>query len=109
MGDTQQNGDNNPRMDRLERMLEMLIGDHVKFSDEHNKLLTSQILLTDRMDKLTDGMDKLTNGMDRLTGRMDRLTETMQELAESQKATDGRMTILIGVMDTFVRERGDRQ
>ena len=95
MGNTEQNGYNNPRMDRLERLMEMLAADHVAlkddhaaFNEEHKKLLTAQILLTDRMDKLTG---------------------TMQELAESQKATDGRMTILIGMMDTFIRERGDRR
>jgi hypothetical protein len=85
MENTDQNGYKNPRMDRIERTLEMLVADHVAFRDEHKQLLTSQILLTDQMDKLTG---------------------TMQELAESQKATDGRMTVLIGMMDTFIRERG---
>jgi hypothetical protein len=85
MENTDQNGDKNPRMDRIERTLEMLVADHIAFRDEHKQLLTSQILLTDQMDKLTG---------------------TMQELAESQKATDGRMTVLIGMMDTFIRERG---
>jgi len=80
MDDTEQNGLGNPRMDRIERTLEMLIADHVAFADEHKKLLTSQVLLTG----------------------------TMQELAESQKATDGRMTILISKMDTFIRERGHK-
>lgn len=68
-------------MERMEGTLEMLIADHVAFTDEHKKLLTSQVLLTG----------------------------TMQELAESQKATDGRMTILIGMMDTFIRERGEKR
>ena len=85
MENTDQNGDKNPRMDRIERTLEMLVADHIAFRNEHKQLLTSQILLTDQMDKLTG---------------------TMQELAESQKATDGRMTVLIGMMDTFIRERG---
>ena len=93
MENTEQNG-RNTRMDRIERTLEMLVADHVTlkdehaaFNEEHKKLLTAQVLLTDRMDKLTG---------------------TMQELAASQKATDGRMTILVGMMDTFVRERGER-
>jgi len=79
MGD--QNGAS--RMDRVERMMELLITDHVKFSDEHKQLLTAQVVLTDRMD---------------------RLTITMQELAEAQKHTDERIGIL-HMMDGFIRGR----
>ena len=71
-------------MDRVERMMEMLITDHVKFSDEHKQLLTAQVVLTDRMD---------------------RLTTTMQQLAEAQKHTDERMGVLIDMMDGFIRGR----
>jgi hypothetical protein len=71
-------------MDRVERMMELLITDHVKFSDEHKQLLTAQVILTDRMD---------------------RLTTTMQELAESQKHTDERLGILVHMMDEFIRGR----
>ena len=78
-------------MDRVERMMELLITDHVKFSDEHKQLLTAQVVLTDRMD---------------------RLTTTMQELAEAQKytnqqmkETDERLGILIRMMDEFIRGR----
>ena len=81
-------------MDRVERMMEMLISDHVKFSDEHKQLLTAQVVLTDRMD---------------------RLTTTMQELAEAQKRTDqqmkdsdGRLGILIRMMDEFIRRNGPK-
>jgi hypothetical protein len=76
-------------MDRAEQMMEMLITDHVKFTDEHKQLLTAQVVLTDRMD---------------------RLTTTMQELAESQKHTDQQMKesderlgILTRMMDEFIR------
>lgn len=81
-------------MDRVERMMELLITDHVKFSDEHKQLLTAQVVLTDRMD---------------------RLTTTMQELAEAQKRTDqqmkdsdGRLGILIRMMDEFIRRNGSK-
>jgi hypothetical protein len=95
MADTEQNGYKNPRMDRLENLMEMVIADHVKFADEHNKLLTAQVVLTDRMDKLTIRMDKLTG--------------TMEHLVESQRVTDARLNILIQVMDNLIRERGDKK
>jgi hypothetical protein len=65
------------RMDRVERMMEILAPDHVKFDDEHKKLLTAQVVLTDRVD---------------------RLAITMQELAASQ-------SVLIHMMDEFIRGR----
>ncbi len=34
-------------MDRLEKLMDLLITDHSAFSDEHRKLLTAQVLLTD--------------------------------------------------------------
>ena len=43
----QGNGSSEPRLDRIERILDMVVADHVKFSDEHKQLLTAQIVLTD--------------------------------------------------------------
>ena len=102
MEDKEQNGYKNPRMDRLENLMELVIADHVKFADEHNKLLTAQVVLTDRMDKLTIRIDQLTVRMDKLTG-------TMQELAESQRGTDARLNIVVQMMDNFIRDRGDKR
>ena len=78
--DKESNGDGKSRLDRREGLMELLIEDHLKFSDEHWKLLTSQVLLTDRM----------------------------QELAEAQKHTDERMGVLIGMMDDLIRKREGR-
>jgi len=78
-------------MDRVERMMEMLVTNHVKFSDEHKQLLTAQVVLTNRMD---------------------RLATTIQELAEAQEHTDRQMKegderlgILIRTIDGFIRGR----
>jgi chromosome segregation ATPase len=84
------------RLDRLEGLMELLIADHLKFSDEHRQLLTSQVLLTDRMDKLTDRMDKLTESQ----ARTDKM---IQELTEAQKHTEERLNALITVVDGIVR------
>ena len=98
--------------------MELLIDDHLKFSDEHKRLLTAQIVLTDRTDKLTGTMDQLasttdelagkmdelTGKMDELTGKMDKLAGTMQELAEAQRHTDERLNALISVVDGLIRK-----
>ena len=90
MADTDQNGHRSPRLDQLEKLMDLLITDHLAFSDEHKKLLASQVLLTD--------------GLERLKTRVDKLAESVQELTEAQKHTDERMSALIGVVDQLVRD-----
>ena len=87
----EQNGHGLSRLDRMEGLMELLINDHLKFSDEHTRLLTAQIVLTDRMDKLTEAMEQLV--------------KSQKELADQQKHTDARMDALIAVVDDLVRKR----
>ena len=70
-----ENGSN--RLDRIERILELLVDDHVQFREEHKLLLTAQVVLTDRLDKL----------------------------AEAGKATDERLNALITIVDGLIRNR----
>lgn len=86
----EQNGHGTTRLDRMEGLMQLLIDDHLKFSDEHNRLLTAQIVLGDRMDKLTQTMQELAR--------------SQKELAEQQKHTDARMDALISVVDGLVRK-----
>jgi hypothetical protein len=87
----EQNGYGTSRLDRMEGLMQLLIDDHLKFSDEHNRLLTAQILLTGRMDSLAETMQQLV--------------KSQTELAEQQKHTDARMGALIAVVDDLVRKR----
>lgn len=84
MENTEQNGHGNPRMDRLEHLMELLITDHLTFSDEHKKLLTAQVVLTDRLEKLA---------------------LSVQELRDQGKHTDDRLNALITVVDGLIRNR----
>lgn len=82
------NGNSQSRLDRMEGLMNLLIEDHVRFDDEHKRLLTAQVILTDRVDKVAIAL---------------------QELAESQKHTDERLNALIGVVDDLVRKRPPQQ
>jgi len=66
----------------MEKLMELLIQDHLAFRDDLRQLLTAQVVLTDRVEKLT---------------------ASVQELRESQKDTDDRMNALIAVVDGIVR------
>jgi|ERR1035437_4563955 methyl-accepting chemotaxis protein len=124
----EQNGHGLSRLDRMERVMEFLIEDHVTFRDEHKSLLTSQVLLTGQVDKLaktTANLAETTANLaettadlvattGKLTGKMDQLAETMKEVAESQKElaeaqkhTDQRMDALIAVVDGMIRKPPD--
>jgi hypothetical protein len=73
-------------LDRIERALELFIDDHVQFREEHKALLTSQVLLTDKVDKLADELKTLAQ-------------QTKERFAE----TDERLHALINVVDGLIR------
>lgn len=89
------NGNSQSRLDRMERLMNLLIEDHVRFDDEHKRLLIAQVVLTDRVDKLAIQADKTF--------------VALKELAESQKHTDERLNALISVVDDLVRGRPPQQ
>jgi hypothetical protein len=86
MPGTHDNG--SARLDRLEGLMALLIEDHVRFDDEHKRLLTAQVVLTDRVDKVAITLDT-----------------AIKELSASQRHTDDRLNALIAVVDDFVRRR----
>lgn len=74
-----ENGNVEGRLTRLEQFVEVLTNEHIQFAEEHKRLLTAQVILTDRMDKLAGRMDKLAEAQERTEGHLDVLTRTMDE------------------------------
>jgi hypothetical protein len=90
------NGGNDPtRLDRIERIIEVLANTVVDLQQDVKILLKGQIVIGEQMN---EGFAKLTTGMDKLTARMD-------QLAAAQTHTDQRMDALILVVDELVRGR----
>ena len=77
--------------------MQLLIDDHLKFTDEHNKLLTAQVVLTDRVDKLTVTVREIAEMVAELQKRTD------EKLLALQEHTDERLSALIGVIDGMIR------
>jgi hypothetical protein len=96
MGD-EQNGQAKSRLERLEHLMELLIDDHLKFTDEHNRLLKAQVFLT-------EAQQRAEGRMDRLDQKMVELAEAQKRLTESQEHTDKRLDALITVVDTLIRK-----
>jgi hypothetical protein len=83
------------RLDRTEGLMNLLMEDHVRFDEEHKRLLTAQIVLTDRIDKLAIEVAKTS--------------VAVREVSESQKHSDERLNTLIAVVDDLVRKRPPQQ
>jgi hypothetical protein len=77
------------RLDRIERVLELLVDDHVQFREEHKLLLTAQILLTEAQ-KRTEEAQKRTD-------------EKLAALAVTVDEVTGKLNALIQVVDGIVR------
>jgi hypothetical protein len=92
----EQNGHGKSRLDRLEGLMELLIDDHLKFTDEHRRLLTAQILLTEAQQRTESKIEELAEAQKHTEKKI-------EELAEAQKHTDERLNALITVVDGIVR------
>jgi hypothetical protein len=77
-----ENTDNGRRLTRLEEFVEVLANEHIQFAEEHKRLLTAQVVLTDRMDKLAQHTD-----------------ESFRKLTEAQAQTEERLGVLMRMMD----------
>lgn len=93
------NGDDPSRLDRLEGLVEVLVNRHIDFEDEHKRLLTAQVVLTDRLDRMAEDEAEFRAEMrhrhklaDERLSRIEEMTRENAELIrrteERQKKTD---------------------
>jgi hypothetical protein len=86
------NGGSDPtRLDRIERIIEVLATTQMDMQQDLKIVLRAQVVMTDHMEKLT--------------ARIETLAEQMEQLAEAQKHTDQRMDALIVTVDEIIRKR----
>jgi tetrahydromethanopterin S-methyltransferase subunit G len=80
--------DNLSRLDRIERAIEHVIGEHEKFIDDHRLLLRAQVVLTDRLDKLAVTVGEIGGKLDALIAVVDHdhreFHERVKRLEEKQ-------------------------
>lgn len=111
------NGSDSGRLDRVEKLLERLVEDHLVFRDEHRQLLKAQVILTDIVQKQAETMNTFRETLNTFRetlgtfqGTLGTLQEGMRvldrkmaELAEAQKNADDRMAALIVTVDDIIR------
>jgi predicted ATPase with chaperone activity len=86
----------------MEKLMELLVEDHLKFRDQHRQLLTAQVGLTDLVDKLTARVDKVAVSVADLMETQKHTDERLNALWEH---TDERLSALIDVVDDLIRKR----
>jgi hypothetical protein len=91
MENTGHNGHGETRMDRLERLMDLLITDHVAFSDEHKKLLTAQVVLTDRVDKNAIAIKELRDAQKETDRRLRKMGEDLDRRLSALVSTVGKI------------------
>jgi phage-related minor tail protein len=91
------NGDN-PRLDRIEKILEALTNVQQDMQQEHQMLLRAQIVMGEVVTKLGEKIDKLADAQKALAEHTD----------ERFRDTDERLGALIKIVDELIRRPGDR-
>ena len=79
------------RLDRVERIIEVLANTHVDMQQDIKIVLRAQVLMSDALEKLTH--------------RVAELAEAQQRTEESLRHTDRRMDALILTVDEIIRGR----
>ena len=88
---------------RIERALARVISEHELFREDHVLFPEEQAMFREEHSMFRDEHKKLLTAQVVLTDRMDKLTVKMTELADAQKHTDERIGVLITMMDGFIR------
>jgi len=99
------NGSGESRLDRLERLMDLLITDHLTFTDEHKQLLTAQVILVGNMQEMQAAQKKLQAAQEKLQAAQEKLQAAQEKTDEQMKATDERLNVLIQMMDGFIRKQ----
>ena len=76
----EENGNRDTRLDRIERIMEMLAADHEQFRADHKQLLIAQVLQKDAIDQLLKVTQEHTREIAALDGRVDKLVFSIADL-----------------------------
>lgn len=74
------------RLDRMERILELILNDHVLFREEHKFLLTAQVQMQGGLENLRSGLDTLRGGLDTLRGEVNMLVSQLRQFGDNVEA-----------------------
>jgi flagellar biosynthesis chaperone FliJ len=77
------NGNHNPRLDRIEKALELMVSDHEQFRQEHKQLLIAQVVQSDQIAENARQIQALTQRMNQQSKKTAALDERVDKLVGS--------------------------
>ncbi len=93
------NGNQNTRLDRIERALELLIADHEQFRVDHQQLLTAQVVQQGEIEKLLAITQEHTR---QIEAERDQIDAHRQLQREGQAALDKRVNDLVSAIGDLI-------
>jgi hypothetical protein len=94
------NGNSPERLDRIERIVEILANTTADLQQDMKIVLRAQVLMSDSLEKLTVVVKE---GFAQLTEAQRRTEESLRHTQESLRHTDERMDALILIVDQIIR------
>jgi hypothetical protein len=99
------------RLDRIEAALELMIGDHEDFRQEHKQLLKAQVLLVDAQAKSEEKIAVLAAEQAKTEATMKELAKeqakeqarTQREIRELSQRTDERIAAMTSALGELMR------
>jgi chromosome segregation ATPase len=106
------NNGGNPRLDRIESILETMVNVQSDMQQEHQMLLRAQVVQGDELRQLAKRTDERFQALtaaqermdERLTAAQERLTAAQERLTGAQERMDDALTALMGTVDEIIRK-----
>jgi len=101
------NNGGNPRLDRIEGILETIVTVQRDMQQEHQLLLRAQVVQGDELrqqeEELRQHQEGLRQQEEELRQLRNRTDEKFQSLAEAQQRVDDALAVLIATVDEIIR------
>jgi len=92
-GDGSNSENGSGRLDRIERIIELLVNNQLAIQEQHDqdfkKLMTWQVLMQDKFEKLSAKVDRQADMQAGLDARVDKLVVAIGELIRSNREHRG--------------------
>jgi hypothetical protein len=106
------NNGGNPRLDRIEGILETIVNVQSDMQQEHKMLLRAQVVQGDELRQLSKRTDERFQAMataqermdERFTAAQERLAAAQERLTAAQERMDDALTALMGTVDEIIRK-----
>ncbi|HYL76872.1 MAG TPA: hypothetical protein VEU96_21830 [Bryobacteraceae bacterium] len=84
----------NDRLDRIERALNLMLDDHIRFREEHKILLSAQVLMQGGLEELRKNMDSLTRQVETTSAKVERMSDKVERMSDKVDVLTADVTTL---------------